>query len=163
MISGDTPNVLEFNVRMGDPETQPILFRMEGDLAEASLYLHEGNLHKANLSWTPNPALCVVLASSGYPGSYEKGKVIYGLGSLEGQSDVKVFHAGTKWNDKGEIVTNGGRVLGVTATDATLTACRDKAYEAISAIHFDGMTYRKDIGLKGIKRETSKYQEENDA
>lgn len=153
MISGDTPYVLEFNVRMGDPETQPILFRMAGDLVEAFMYLHEGRLHKANLGWSPDPALCVVLASKGYPGKYEKGKVIHGLESLEGRRDLKVFHAGTKRQNR-HIVTNGGRVLGVTAIDSTLAACREKAYKAIEAIHFDGMTYRKDIGLKGIQRET---------
>ncbi len=153
MIADDTPYVLEFNVRMGDPETQPILFRMEGDLVETFVRLHEGQLHKAELAWNPNPAVCVVLASGGYPGSYEKGKVITGLESLEGRSDVKVFHAGTKQNERGEIVTNGGRVLGVTAADSSLAACREKVYKAIEAIHFEGMTYRKDIGLKGIQRE----------
>ena len=155
MISDDTPYVLEFNVRMGDPETQPILFRMEGDLAEAFLHLSNRQLHKTRLSWNPGSALCVVLASKGYPGHYEKGKPITGLETLEGQKDVKVFHAGTTQNERGEIVTNGGRVLGVTALDTSLKACRDKAYQAISSIHFEGMTFRKDIGLKGIQRETT--------
>ncbi|RTZ92668.1 MAG: phosphoribosylamine--glycine ligase [Deltaproteobacteria bacterium] len=155
MIDDDTPYVLEFNVRMGDPETQPILFRMEGDLVETFMRLHEGQLHKARLSWNPGPSICVVLASGGYPGAYEKGKVIRGLETLEGKPDIKVFHAGTKHNDRGEIVTNGGRVLGVTAIDTTLAACRDKAYAAIESIHFEGMTFRKDIGLKGIRRTTT--------
>jgi len=153
MISDGTPYVLEFNVRMGDPETQPILFRMEGDLAEAFLYLHNGQLHKARLSWNPGSSLCVVLASKGYPGHYKKGEVITGLEDLEERSDVKVFHAGTKRDATGTFVTAGGRVLGVTAIDETLTACRDKVYKSIEAVHFDGMTYRKDIGLKGIRRE----------
>ncbi len=155
MIADGTPYVLEFNVRMGDPETQPILFRMEGDLVETFIRLHEGQLHRAKMDWSPNPSVCVVLASKGYPGAYEKGKVITGLEALEGRSDVKVFHAGTKRNDAGEIVTNGGRVLGVTAIDASLASCREKVYKAIESIHFDGMTFRKDIGLKGIQRETN--------
>ncbi len=152
MISDGTPHVLEFNVRMGDPETQPILFRMEGDLAETLLLLHHRQLHKAVLSWPSNAALCVVLASGGYPGNYEKGKVITGLEELAGRKDIKVFHAGTKRNESGAIVTNGGRVLGVTALAPDLSACREKAYQAIEAIHFEGMVYRKDIGLKGIQR-----------
>ncbi len=154
MIAEDTPYVLEFNVRMGDPETQPILFRMEGDLVETFVRLHERRLHQARLTWSPGPALCVVLASRGYPGSYEKGKTITGLESLEGQSDIKVFHAGTKRDEAGRIVTNGGRVLGVTARASSLSECRNKAYEAIRKISFEGMTYRTDIGLKGLRRET---------
>ncbi len=155
MIVEDTPYVLEFNVRMGDPETQPILFRMEGDLVETFIRLHERRLHTATLSWSPNPSLCVVLASRGYPGAYETGKVITGLEALEGRPAVKVFHAGTKRSETGEIVTNGGRVLGVTATDTTLAVCRERAYQAIEAIHFEGMTFRTDIGLKGLRRENT--------
>ena len=153
MIADETPYVLEFNVRMGDPETQPILFRMEGDLAETLLHLHHRQLHKATLSWRSDPALCVVLASAGYPGAYEKGKVIRGLEALAGDPDLKVFHAGTARNAAGELVTNGGRVLGVTARGETLSACRDRAYGAIGGISFEGMAYRTDIGLKGLRRE----------
>jgi len=155
MIKDGIPYVLEFNVRMGDPETQPILFRMEGDLAEALLLLHNTQLHKARLAWRSDPAICVVLASGGYPGVYEKGKPISGLVELDTLPDVKVFHAGTQISADGKIATAGGRVLGITATGETLTACRDRAYEAIEKIHFDGMTYRNDIGMKGIRRQTS--------
>jgi phosphoribosylamine--glycine ligase len=154
MIKNGIPYVLEFNVRMGDPETQPILFRMEGDLAETLLHLHNNELHKAHIEWRPDPAICVVLASRGYPGAYEKGKLISGLAELDALPDVKAFHAGTATDAAGNTVTSGGRVLGITASGKTLTACRDKAYEAIEKIHFDGMSFRKDIGMKGIKRQT---------
>ena len=153
MISDGIPYVLEFNVRMGDPETQPILFRMEGDLTETFIRLHERRLHQARLTWSPGPSLCVVLASKGYPGSYETVKVITGLESLDGSSDIKIFHAGTKYDENGRIVTSGGRVLGVTTRASTLSLCRDKAYEAIRKISFEGMTYRTDIGRKGLRRE----------
>jgi phosphoribosylamine--glycine ligase len=139
---------------MGDPETQPILFRMEGDLAETLLHLHNNELHKAHIEWRPDPAICVVLASRGYPGAYEKGKLISGLAELDALPDVKAFYAGTATDAAGNTVTSGGRVLGITASGKTLTACRDKAYEAIEKIHFDGMSFRKDIGMKGIKRQT---------
>jgi len=154
MIKDGTPYVLEFNVRLGDPETQPILFRMKGDLVEALLLLHNTQLHKARLTWRSEPAICVVLASQGYPGTYEKGKSISGLAELDTLSDVKVFHAGTRTSADGKIITAGGRVLGITATGKTLAVCRNRVYEAIEKIHFDGMTYRKDIGMKGIRRQT---------
>jgi len=154
MIKDGTPYVLEFNARMGDPETQPILFRMKGDLAETFLLLHNTELHKARLAWRSDPAICVVLASGGYPGAYEKGKPISGLPELDTLPNVKAFHAGTETTPDGKIVTAGGRVLGITATGKTLATCRDRAYEAIEKIHFDGMTFRKDIGMKGIRRQT---------
>jgi phosphoribosylamine--glycine ligase len=151
MITGGGPRVLEFNVRFGDPETQPILMRLKSDLLEVCLAVCDGRLDEITLEWDRRPAVCVIMASGGYPGDYEKGKKITGLAEAEAVSDVLVFHAGTAVRN-GDIVTSGGRVLGVTALGATVAQAKDRAYEAVGLIEFDGAYYRSDIAEKAIKR-----------
>jgi phosphoribosylamine--glycine ligase len=151
MLTQEGPKVLEYNVRLGDPEAQPILMRLRSDLVDLFRALVEGQLGALDAHWTPNPAVCVVLASKGYPGTPEAGKVITGHEVAESQGGVKVFHAGTKVRD-GQLVASGGRVLGVTAVAEDLPAAIERAYAAVSKIHFEGMHYRRDIGSKGLKR-----------
>ena len=150
MITDKGPKVLEFNVRFGDPETQAILARLDSDLVEALCAVADARLAEVTLKWNPQPAVCVVMASKGYPGHYEKGKVITGLDEAEATGAV-VFHAGTKSAD-GAIVTNGGRVLGVTALGANVKEAAANAYKAVKCIHFDGATYRNDIAYRAIAR-----------
>ena len=150
MITAGGPRVLEFNVRFGDPETQPILMRLRSDLLEVCLAVCDGRLDEVALEWDERPAVCVVMASGGYPGSYEKGKKITGLEEAGRSKDVVVFHAGTIERD-GDIVTNGGRVLGVTAVGATIGDAKARAYEAVDKIRFDGAYCRRDIADKAIK------------
>ncbi len=151
MITSGGPRVLEFNVRFGDPETQPILMRLQSDLVEVLLTVCEGRLEEVFLKWDPRPAVCVVMASGGYPGDYEKGKVISGLDEAAELQDVVVFHAGTR-QQNGRVVTNGGRVLGVTALGANIAAAKARAYEAADRIRFDGAYCRRDIADKAIRR-----------
>jgi phosphoribosylamine--glycine ligase len=151
MITGGGPRVLEFNVRFGDPETQPILMRLKSDLLEVLLAVCDGTLDEITLRWNPQPAVCVVMASGGYPGDYQKGKKITGLEEAGRLDDVQVFHAGTKQQD-GDIVTSGGRVLGVTALGKTIGEAKARAYEAVERIKFDDVYYRRDIADKAIKR-----------
>jgi phosphoribosylamine--glycine ligase len=152
MVSRNGPQVLEYNVRMGDPETQPLLMRCSSDIVPALLEVARGgSIRDMKFEWSPGPGVCVVLASGGYPGSYEKGKIISGLDQAEEVEGVKVFHAGTKQQD-GSLVTSGGRVLGVTASGDDLKTAIGRAYEAASRISFDGMHYRKDIGRKALER-----------
>ncbi|MEK7272040.1 MAG: phosphoribosylamine--glycine ligase, partial [Nitrospirota bacterium] len=151
MICDGKPYVLEFNCRFGDPEAQPVLMRLDSDLFDALKATSEGKLKDIKLSWKNDASVCVVLTSKGYPGSYEKGKVIKGLDSLKNRDDLMVFHAGTSVDDKG-FVTSGGRVLGVTALGKDIRGAKENAYQAIKKIHFDGMHYRKDIGDKAIKK-----------
>ncbi len=151
MITSGGPRVLEFNVRFGDPETQPILMRLKSDLLEVFLAVCEGRLDGLTLKWDPRPAVCVVMASGGYPGAYEKGKVISGIKDAEALDDVVVFQAGTRRHD-GDIVTDGGRVLGVTALGQDVAAAKAQAYEAVARIHFDGAYCRRDISDKALKR-----------
>ncbi|HEV2668019.1 MAG TPA: phosphoribosylamine--glycine ligase [Blastocatellia bacterium] len=149
MITADGPKALEYNVRFGDPETQAILRRLDGDFAEVALAVSHGRLSDAPPQgplWGASTATCVVMASAGYPGDYSAGKPIPGIHEAERIDDVVVFHAGTKFNADGEIETAGGRVLGVTACAATLEEATAMAYEAVSKIQFDGMQFRKDIG-----------------
>jgi len=148
MLTEDGPKVLEFNCRLGDPETQAILARTDFDLADVLDDVAKGNLRPEKLKWKPGASACVVLASGGYPGKFENGKEIRGLDAAAKVADVKVLHAGTK-RDGEKIVTNGGRVLGVTATGNTLEAALQKAYEAADKIQFEGMHYRRDIGRHG--------------
>ncbi len=148
MIVDNKPYVLEFNCRFGDPETQVILPRLETDLLDVFMGIANGKLNKVDIKWKVDASLCVILASQGYPGKYKKGFNIEGLEFLKNLKDVTIFHAGTKFDDKGKIVTNGGRVLGVTALGKDLKEARQKAYGAIEFIKFEGMHYRKDIGLK---------------
>jgi len=150
MITGGGPRVLEFNVRFGDPETQPILARMKSDLLEVLLAVCDGTLDRITIEWDRRPAVCVVMASGGYPGDYEKGKKIVGLQEAQQLEDVIVFHAGTKDRD-GDIVTNGGRVLGVTALGQTIRDAKERAYRAVDKIKFDGAYCRRDIADKAIK------------
>jgi phosphoribosylamine---glycine ligase len=151
MLTEKGPQVLEFNVRMGDPECQVILPRLKSDFSELCAALCEGRLKDYKVEWSSEPAVCVVLASGGYPGSYEKGKVITGLKTAEEIPQVAVFHAGTR-QEGDTIVNDGGRVLGVTATDRDLASTIMLAYEAVNKIHFEGMHYRHDIGAKGLKK-----------
>lgn len=148
MLTKQGPKVLEFNCRLGDPETQAIAARMDFDLAEVLRDVAAGKLHPEKLKWKPGASACVVLASGGYPGKFGNGKEIQGLEEAARMPDVKVLHAGTK-RDGGKIVTNGGRVLGVTATGNSLDAALERAYEAAGKIHFEGMHYRRDIGRHG--------------
>ena len=148
MITEDGPQVVEFNARFGDPETQAILPLLDFDLAEVLLSVAEESLSDHALEIKNRYSTCVVMASGGYPGNYEKNKVIEGL-TYDFGEDVMVFHAGTKISD-GNVVTNGGRVLGITAWDADLQGSIDRAYSAVEQIHFDGAYYRKDIGHKGL-------------
>jgi phosphoribosylamine--glycine ligase len=152
MITKEGPHVLEFNVRMGDPETQPLFMRCKSDIVPVLLTVAQGGSIKGmELDWEEGPSVCVVMASGGYPGSYEKGKVISGLDQVEKIAGVKVFHAGTRLKG-GTMITSGGRVLGVTATEKDLKSTIDKVYHAVSLISFEGMHYRKDIGRKAMKR-----------
>jgi len=150
MITKEGPKVLEFNVRLGDPEAQPILTRIESDLVEHIMDILEGNIKRVNLKTSPRWALGVVIASKGYPFNPETGKVIYGLEEAERLPDVVVFHAGTK-RQGNQIVTAGGRVLTVVGLGLSFEEAKRKAYEGVSKIHFDGMYYRRDIGDKALK------------
>ncbi len=149
MLTDQGPKVLEFNARFGDPETQVYLARLENDLADVLEACVDGALNKIQLRWRPEAAICVVVASSGYPGGYTKGKIIHGLADAGLVPGVKVFHAGTAGRG-GEIVTSGGRVLGVTALGRTLAEARDRAYLAVEKIRFDGAQFRRDIGAKAF-------------
>jgi len=143
--------VLEFNCRFGDPETQPVLMRMESDLLGAFIASIEGRVSDGDLKWSQQPAVCVVLASGGYPGAYEMGKKITGIEEADRLEGVKVFHAGTTSRD-GAFYTAGGRVLGVTARGADLAQAVERAYAGVARIHFDGMHYRKDIAARALSR-----------
>ena len=146
MLTQDGPKVLEYNTRFGDPETQVVLPRMKSDIIDVMQACIDGTLDQIDLEFENNAAVCVVIASGGYPGSYEMGKVITGLDAFDGREGYYCFHAGTSLNEKGETVTSGGRVLGVTALGATLREARANAYEAVKLIHFDGQYMRSDIG-----------------
>jgi len=152
MITADGPKVLEFNCRFGDPECQALLLRFTGDLAAVMDATARGRLAGTRLDWDPRPAVCVVLAAEGYPGNYERGKVITGLDAVREWRDGMVCHAGTQRRD-GQVVTNGGRVLGVTALGRDVTAAVAEAYRAVDRIHWDGMHCRRDIGRRAMERE----------
>ena len=146
MLTQDGPKVLEYNTRFGDPETQVVLPRMKTDIVDVMDACIDGTLDQIDLEFYDNAAVCVVLASGGYPQSYEKGKVITGLERFDNADGYYCFHAGTKFDDNGNVVTSGGRVLGVTAVGPTLKEARAAAYEAAGWIHFDGQYMRHDIG-----------------
>lgn len=148
MLTKDGAKVLEYNVRLGDPETQAVLKRLDSDLLEILLATTEGRLHQIKPRWSDDSVACVVMASAGYPGSYENGKLISGIAEAETVNGVNVFQAGTCRNEKGEIETAGGRVLAVTARAATLAAATELAYAGIAKISFAGGHYRRDIGRK---------------
>ncbi len=146
MLTEDGPRVLEYNARFGDPEAQVVLPRMKNDIIDVMEACIDGTLDQIDLQFEDNAAVCVVLASDGYPVSYEKGFPISGLEKFEGSDEYFCFHAGTALNDKGEFVTNGGRVLGITAKGADLKAARANAYEATKWVEFDNKYMRNDIG-----------------
>ncbi|HBE82975.1 MAG TPA: phosphoribosylamine--glycine ligase [Pyrinomonadaceae bacterium] len=146
MMTDRGPQVLEYNVRFGDPETQSILIRLETDLVEICEAMLEERLDRTEIRWRSGNSACVIVASDGYPYKARTGDVIAGLNRLDGLDDIVVFHSGTAINDAGEFVTAGGRVLGVTAVGDDLDSAISKAYEAVKMIEFDGMQYRKDIG-----------------
>ena len=151
MIKGENPKVLEFNARFGDPEAQPLLMRMKSDpmpVLEATI---DGNLAGQKVEWEDRASVCVVMASGGYPGSYEKGKPITGLEEAARVPDAFVFHAGTTFKE-GKVITHGGRVLGVTALGSGIQEAIQRAYEAVAKISWEGAYYRKDIGQKAISR-----------
>jgi phosphoribosylamine--glycine ligase len=150
MISGGVAKVLEYNVRLGDPEAQPLLMRLEGDLVPVLLAAIGGRLHETPMMWDSRTTVCVVMASQGYPGSYQKGQPISGLDEAERMGDVVVFHAGTQKSD-GQIVTDGGRVLGVTARGESVEEAIRRAYTAAEAIRWDGAYFRRDIGRKALR------------
>lgn len=143
MITEDGEKVLEYNVRFGDPETQSVLFRLETDLHEIMETILDNKLKDIEINYSDDEAVCVMLTSGGYPDSYEKGKIITGLENLD--DDIVVFHSGTKMLD-GNLVTNGGRVIGITAKSTTVKDAAEKVYENIKKINFEGMHYRTDIG-----------------
>jgi len=150
MMTARGPMVLEFNCRFGDPETQPIMMRMESDLLEAIEASIEGRVSEGDFRWSADPAACVVMSSGGYPGAFEAGKLITGIEEADRLYGVKVFHAGTNRRD-GQYYTTGGRVLGVTARGSDLPEAVERAYDAVMKIRFDGMHYRKDIAARGLK------------
>ncbi|MBI4685414.1 MAG: phosphoribosylamine--glycine ligase [Nitrospirae bacterium] len=151
MIKNNQPYTLEFNCRLGDPETQPVISRLKTDLVDIALAIADEKLSKIKLEWESDASVCVVIASKGYPGPYEKGKVINGLNDVKKMSGVQVFHAGTAFTDE-KIISSGGRVLGVTALGKDIRDAKNKAYEAIGKIHFEGMHYRKDIANRALVR-----------
>ena len=146
MLTADGPKCLEFNCRFGDPETQVVLPLLESDLADILTAAADVELEKVPVRFAKRSAVCVVLASGGYPGDYETGKVIHGLDAAANLDAVAVFHAGTKAGENGEVLTDGGRVLGVTATGETFPEARERCYAAVSRISYDGAFYRSDIG-----------------
>jgi phosphoribosylamine--glycine ligase len=152
MIKDGVPRVLEFNARFGDPETQPILMRLKSDLLPILEACISGHLAKTIVEWDERPAVCVAMASGGYPGEYEKGKLISGLNLAARLKDVMVFHAGTAKNEEDKIITNGGRVLGVTAVGDDIPKAIEKAYHAVAKISWEGAHYRTDIGKKALRR-----------
>ena len=152
MVQGDDLKVLEFNCRFGDPECQPLLTRMEGDLLPVLMACVEGKLHETTIRYTQDAAVCVVMAAGGYPDDYRKGDPIHGIGDADALPGAHVFHAGTSLNDAGEVVTAGGRVLGVTARGMDIRAAIARAYEACDLIYWEDAYFRKDIGAKALRR-----------
>jgi phosphoribosylamine--glycine ligase len=150
MMTARGPMVLEFNCRFGDPETQPVMMRMESDLLEAMEASIAGRVSDGDFRWSSEPAVCVVMASGGYPGAFEAGKPITGVEEADRMYGVKLFHAGTSRRD-GNYYTSGGRVLGVTARGKDLPDAVERAYDAVMKVRFDGMHYRKDIAARGLK------------
>ncbi len=151
MIKGDSVKVVEFNARFGDPETQVVLPLLKSDLAEIMAACAKGTLTSDMVEWSDKAAVCVVMASGGYPASYKKGLPITGLKAANAMDGVVVFHAGTREED-GKILTNGGRVLGVTAVADDIPSAQQKAYDAVEKIHFEGAHFRQDIAWRALRR-----------
>lgn len=158
MLTNQGPRVLEFNARFGDPETQPLLMRLKTDLLDLLEAVADEKLGdwEGKVEWDARPAVCVVLCAGGYPGKYDTGKPIAGVDAADALEGVKVFHAGTKVDPKGRTVTDGGRVLGVTALGDDLAAAKARAYEAVKLITFPGMHFRTDIADKALKKPAGK-------
>jgi len=152
MLTEKGIKVLEFNVRFGDPEAQVVIPRLKNDLVDVMNACINGNLDQIELFWDERTAVCVVLASEGYPGAYEKGKVITGFNKVEADRSTIVFHAGTSLDDQNKVLTSGGRVIGLTALDKDLKSAIDRCYQQVPHIQFDGMFYRNDIGKKGLQK-----------
>ena len=152
MVQGDDLKVLEFNCRFGDPECQPLLTRMEGDLLPVLMACVEGRLHETTIRYSQDAAVCVVMAAGGYPDTYRKGDAIRGIEDADDLPGIYVFHAGTKLNDAGEVVTSGGRVLSVTARGVDIPKAVECAYQANTLISWDGAYFRDDIGAKALRR-----------
>ena len=150
MIDHGHPKVLEFNARFGDPETQPALMRMKGDIVPILEACIQGDLSKRSVEWDPRTAVCVVMASKGYPGEYEKGKIIDGLNEISKMKDVFVFHAATALKE-GSTVTSGGRVLGITGLGEGIQKAIERTYQAVEKVSWEGVHYRKDIGFKALR------------
>ncbi|MDO5334520.1 MAG: phosphoribosylamine--glycine ligase [Coriobacteriia bacterium] len=151
MLTPEGPKIVEFNARFGDPETQVVLPRLESDLVDVMMAVAQGKPEEVELAWSDKWAVSVVLASAGYPGSYEKGKVITGIDAAEELEGVTVFHAGTKLAEDGSLLTSGGRVLNVVALADTFEAARNQAYAAVDLIDFEGKQFRRDIAAKALK------------
>ena len=158
MLTSQGIYLLEYNARLGDPETQPVVFRLQSDFLDVCDAILQQDLERMDLRWDSQCSACVVLASGGYPGEYQRGFEISGIVQAESQPDLKVFHAGTEERN-GQLLTAGGRVLGVTAKAETLKAALNRAYQAVNQIRFTQMHFRRDIGRKGLSREKlrSKY------
>jgi phosphoribosylamine--glycine ligase len=152
MFTPAGPKVIEFNCRFGDPECQPLMMRFQGDLLEVMLATAEHRLDEVQIQWDPRPAVCVVLSSGGYPGDYKKGHEITGIQDADAIEGVKVFQAGTAMKN-GKLVNDGGRVLGVTAVGDTLADAQERAYGAVTKIHWDGVYWRNDIGDKALRQQ----------
>ena len=148
MLTKTGPQILEFNARFGDPETQPLMVRMETDIIPLFEACIDGTLGQCQVNWKNKSSVCVVMTAEGYPGTYQKGEIISGLQNANSTPEVVVFHAGTKEQD-GKVLTNGGRVLGVTATGANTESAIQKAYDAVGKVNWRGVHYRKDIGSRG--------------
>jgi phosphoribosylamine--glycine ligase len=151
MMTSAGPMLLEYNVRLGDPETQPILMRLRSDLVELLVASREGRLASVDVHWSPNPAVCVVLTSRGYPGKPELDKVVTGHDAVEALGGVKIFHAATRVQNR-QLLTAGGRVMGITASAEDLPSAIQRAYTGVGKLQFEGMHYRKDIGAKALRR-----------
>ncbi len=152
MMTNRGPQVLEFNCRFGDPETQAVLPRLESDLVDVAEATIDGTLERLSLKWSSDAAVCVVIAAGGYPGPYERGQPIAGLKDAARLDKVCVFHAGTRRDATGQVVTDGGRVLGVTGLGATVEQAIRRAYEAVERIHFDGAQFRRDIAARALQK-----------
>ncbi len=152
MVTADGPKVLEYNCRLGDPETQPLLMRLRSDLVELCKATLEGRLDTIQADWDPRPALGVVMTAGGYPGPYRQGDVISGL-TAEPENEARLFHAGTTATKDGHVVTHGGRVLCATALGSTVAEAQSLAYNLARRVHWDGLYYRTDIGYRAIARE----------
>ena len=148
MLTKTGPQILEFNARFGDPETQPLMVRMETDIIPLFEACIDGTLGQCQVNWKNKSSVCVVMTAEGYPGTYQKGEIISGLQNANSTPEVVVFHAGTKEKD-GKVLTNGGRVLGVTATGANTESAIQRAYDAVGKVNWRGVHYRKDIGSRG--------------